>query len=215
MISWIGILGKYVQVRSSLSGISINNSLPLLSQRASEKGSFLRGYVNFNLSKIGGSVQEEKWLTHANSLDLLYLYLRWGRATGSCIRRRAAANQLTPPRNQVEPTTPSLSIPINRRTNSPRKRSLMYIFPPTAGRLWAMADPHWHPPGFCSFFFSEPPSPPPSLFKTRTGWWDGVDMWRISKHVFRREVMEQYHPSQKLLAALDRHPQSVYRCSTA
>jgi len=27
----------------------------------------------------------------------------------------------------------------------------------------------------------------------------------------RREVMEQYHPSQKLLAALDRHPQSVYR----
>ena len=124
-----------------LSGLTINNSFPLLSQRASEKGSFLRGYVNFNLSKIGGSVQEEKWLTHANSLDLLYLYLRWGRATGSCIRRRAAANQLTPPRNQVEPTTPSLSILINRR-NSPRKRSLMYIFPPTAGRLWAMADPH-------------------------------------------------------------------------
>jgi len=27
----------------------------------------------------------------------------------------------------------------------------------------------------------------------------------------RREVMELYHPSQKLLAAVDRHPQSIYR----
>ena len=150
---------------------------------------------------------------YANSLDLLYLYLRWGRATGSCIRRRAAENQLTPPRNQVEPTTPSLSILINRRTNFPFEKGLWCTyFPPTAGRLWAMADPHWHPPGFFSSSSSEPPSPPLSPFKTRTGWWDGVDMWRISKHVFRREVMEQYHPSQKLLAALDRHPQSVYRC---
>ena len=68
---------------------------------------------------------------YANALDLLYLYLRWGRATGSCIRRRAAANQLTPPRNQVEPTTPSLSILINRRTNSPRKKvSDVHISPP-------------------------------------------------------------------------------------